>query len=74
MAEFFLPANSKVRKNGRVFKAPAGANNVRVFKIYRFDPDLDENPRLDSYEVDMDSCGPARTARCRQPSCRPGLR
>ena len=39
MAEFSLPANSKVRKDGRVFKAPAGAKNVRVFKIYRFDPD-----------------------------------
>ena len=38
MAEFSLPANSKVRKDGRVFKAPAGAKNVRVFKIYRFDP------------------------------------
>jgi succinate dehydrogenase / fumarate reductase iron-sulfur subunit len=58
MAEFFLPANSKVRKTGRVFKAAAGAKNVRVFKIYRFDPDLEENPRLDSYEVDMDGCGP----------------
>src|ERR1700685_2653094 len=58
MAEFSLPANSKVRKNGRIFKAPAGAHNVRVFKIYRFDPDLDENPRLDTYEVDMDACGP----------------
>src|SRR5882762_4985441 len=58
MAEFSLPANSKVRKDGRLFKAPAGAKNVRVFKIYRFDPDLDENPRLDSYEVDMDACGP----------------
>jgi succinate dehydrogenase / fumarate reductase iron-sulfur subunit len=58
MAEFFLPANSKVRKNGRIFKAPAGTKNVRVFKIYRFDPDLDENPRLDSYELDMDRCGP----------------
>jgi succinate dehydrogenase / fumarate reductase iron-sulfur subunit len=58
MAEFSLPANSKVRKDGRVFKAPAGAKNVRVFKIYRFDPDLAENPRLDTYEVDMDACGP----------------
>src|SRR5712672_2652364 len=58
MAEFSLPANSKVRKEGRLFKAPAGAKNVRVFKIYRFDPDLDETPRLDSYEVDMDACGP----------------
>src|SRR6202046_2881142 len=58
MAEFSLPANSKVRKDGRVFKAPAEAKNVRVFKIYRYDPDAGENPRLDTYEVDMDSCGP----------------
>ena len=58
MAEFSLPANSKVRTDGRVFKAAAGAKNVRVFKIYRFDPDSAENPRLDSYEVDMDLCGP----------------
>jgi succinate dehydrogenase / fumarate reductase, iron-sulfur subunit len=58
MADFMLPANSKVRKDGRVFKAPAGTKNVRVFKIYRYDPDSNENPRLDSYEVDTDSCGP----------------
>src|SRR5260370_22779405 len=58
MAEFSLPANSKVRKEGRLFKAPAGAKNVRIFKVYRFDPDLRETPRLDSYEVDMDACGP----------------
>jgi len=58
MAEFSLPRNSKVRKNGRIFKAPAGTKHVRVFKIYRYDPDGGENPRLDTYEVDMDSCGP----------------
>src|SRR5260370_16382729 len=58
MAEFSLPANSKVRKDGRLFKAPAGAKNVRVFKIYRFDPDAGENPRLDSYAVHMYACGP----------------
>ncbi|HWS67026.1 MAG TPA: 2Fe-2S iron-sulfur cluster-binding protein, partial [Steroidobacteraceae bacterium] len=58
MAEFTLPANSKFRKEGRVFKAPPGTKSVRVFKIYRFDPDSTENPRLDSYEVDMDNCGP----------------
>ena len=38
MAEFTLPANSKIRKDGKVFKAPAGATNIRTFKIYRFDP------------------------------------
>ncbi len=58
MAEFSLPENSKVRKDGRVFKAPEGARNVRVFKIYRFDPDVAGNPRLDTYEIDMDNCGP----------------
>jgi succinate dehydrogenase / fumarate reductase iron-sulfur subunit len=58
MAEFSLPKNSKVRKDGRVFKAGAGAKNVRVFKIYRYDPDSTDNPRLDTYEVDMDACGP----------------
>ena len=58
MAELFLPRNSQVGKHGRVYKAPADAKNIRVFKIYRFDPDGAENPRLDTYEVDMDSCGP----------------
>ena len=58
MAEFSLPKNSKVREDGRVFKAAAGAKSVRVFKVYRYDPDSADNPRLDTYEVDMDACGP----------------
>ena len=57
MAEFYLPANSKV-KEGRVFKAPAGAKRVRSFKIYRWSPDDGQNPSLDTYEIDLDACGP----------------
>ena len=57
MAEFSLPANSKVRI-GKTFKAGAGATNSKKFQVYRYDPDNDENPRLDTYEVDMDTCGP----------------
>jgi len=57
MVEFALPANSRVQP-GKAYKAPAGAKNVKVFKIYRYDPDAGTNPRLDSYEVDMDACGP----------------
>jgi succinate dehydrogenase / fumarate reductase iron-sulfur subunit len=57
MAEFQLPPNSRV-KPGKTFKAPAGSKNVRRFLIYRYDPDSGQNPRLDTYEVDMDSCGP----------------
>ena len=57
MAEFSLPANSKV-KEGRVFKAPAGAKRVRSFKIYRWSPDDGQNPSIDTYEIDLDACGP----------------
>ena len=57
MADFQLPPNSRV-KSGNTFKAAAGAKNVRRFTIYRYDPDSGENPRLDTYEVDMDTCGP----------------
>jgi succinate dehydrogenase / fumarate reductase iron-sulfur subunit len=57
MAEFRLPKNSRVQK-GKSFKAPEGATNVKTFQVYRYDPDSGENPRLDSYEVDMDHCGP----------------
>lgn len=57
MVEFALPANSKVAR-GKTHGAPDGAKNVRVFKIYRYDPDSGDTPRLDSFEVDMDRCGP----------------
>jgi len=57
MAEFTLPKNSRIRK-GKAFKAPAGAKNVKTFRVYRWDPDSGETPRIDSYDVDLDSCGP----------------
>ncbi len=56
MVEFTLPKNSVVKK-GKIHKA-AGATNVRHFEVYRWDPDSGENPRIDSYEIDMDHCGP----------------
>jgi succinate dehydrogenase / fumarate reductase iron-sulfur subunit len=57
MAEFTLPANSKVGP-GKAFPAPAGAKRVRDFKIYRWDPDSGQTPRLDTYGIDLDACGP----------------
>lgn len=57
MAEFTLPANSVV-KGGKTFEAPAGATRVRTFKVYRYDPSTDKNPSVDSYQVDLDDCGP----------------
>ncbi len=57
MAEFRLPANSKIGK-GKHFAAPEGAKQVKRFVIYRYDPDSGENPRMDTYEVDLERCGP----------------
>ena len=57
MAQFVLPRNSKI-KEGTKFAAPEGAKRTKTFKIYRWDPDSGENPRLDSYEIDLDKCGP----------------
>lgn len=57
MAEFTLPQNSKITK-GKSFKASKKAKNTKVFKVYRWNPDDEANPRLDSYEIDTDACGP----------------
>ena len=52
MAEFTLPKNSKVKK-GQHHAAKPGAKQVRTFHVYRWDPDVGGNPRLDSYDVDV---------------------
>jgi len=57
MGEFTLPANSKVR-DGRRHSLATAAKSPKTFKVYRWSPDDGENPRLDSYEVDLADCGP----------------
>jgi succinate dehydrogenase / fumarate reductase iron-sulfur subunit len=57
MAEFTLPKNSKINRKGKSYRAPE-AKRVKKFRIYRWDPDTGENPRYDTYEVDLDHCGP----------------
>jgi succinate dehydrogenase / fumarate reductase iron-sulfur subunit len=64
MVEFSLPANSKIASTGKRVAAKEGAKNVRNFRIYRYDPeDRDDtgkphNPRVDTFEIDMDNCAP----------------
>ena len=57
MAEFLLPKNSRINRKGKVHKAQ-GATRVRHFRIYRWDPESGQNPRYDTFEVDLDNCGP----------------
>ena len=52
-----LPKNSKITE-GKTWKRPTGARNVTAFRIYRWNPDDGANPRMDTYFVDRDDCGP----------------
>ena len=57
MVAFNLPANSRIGR-GKTHKAPTGTKRVREFRIYRWNPDDGQNPRTDTYEIDLDACGP----------------
>jgi succinate dehydrogenase / fumarate reductase, iron-sulfur subunit len=57
MAEFTLPANSKIGV-GKTFPGPPGATRLREFKIYRWNPDDKKNPVVDTFEIDLNDCGP----------------
>jgi succinate dehydrogenase / fumarate reductase iron-sulfur subunit len=56
MVQITLPQNSKV-KPGKVWPKPAGSR-LKEFRIYRYEPESKENPRLDTFYIDMDNCGP----------------
>jgi succinate dehydrogenase / fumarate reductase, iron-sulfur subunit len=57
MAQIKLPANSRVQP-GKTWPKPSGATRLTEFHIYRWNPDDDANPRMDTYFVDRDDCGP----------------
>ncbi|MDR3492970.1 MAG: succinate dehydrogenase iron-sulfur subunit [Ancalomicrobiaceae bacterium] len=57
MVEFTLPKNSVVKK-GKTWPKPAAAKRVREYQVYRWSPDDGGNPRLDTYFIDLDHCGP----------------
>ncbi len=58
MAEFSLPKNSKIKPGKKINAAAEGATRKKTFKIYRYDPDTGENPRMDEFTIDLDDCGP----------------
>lgn len=57
MVELTLPKNSTVG-TGKTFSKPQGATKVKTFNVYRWSPDDSDNPRIDTYYVDQDDCGP----------------
>jgi succinate dehydrogenase / fumarate reductase iron-sulfur subunit len=61
-AQFVQPKNTRVQK-GKVWPSLTTANGkkpkrTKEFKVYRYYPDEDANPRVDTYTVDLESCGP----------------
>lgn len=57
MAEIRLPKNSRVT-GGNYYKEADEMSRPKKFLIYRYDPDTGDNPRIDTYEIDLDKCGP----------------
>jgi len=57
MVQLTLPKNSKIG-TGKVWPKTAGATNVKEFRIYRWNPEDGQNPRVDTYYVDRNDCGP----------------
>lgn len=43
---------------GKVWPDPKGATRIKRLRIYRYDPEFGSNPRIDSYAIDRDKCGP----------------
>jgi succinate dehydrogenase / fumarate reductase iron-sulfur subunit len=63
LKRFPVPRNFGVSPESRIeqertWRAPAGVTRVKTLDIYRYDPDSKGNPRLDTFEVDVDDCGP----------------
>jgi succinate dehydrogenase / fumarate reductase iron-sulfur subunit len=56
MVEFVLPRNSRV-KSGKIWPKPE-TSSFREFQVYRWNPDDNQNPRMDTYFVDTADCGP----------------
>ncbi|HEU4653382.1 MAG TPA: succinate dehydrogenase iron-sulfur subunit [Steroidobacteraceae bacterium] len=63
LRRFPVPKNFKVAAQSRIevgktWPAPVGAVRTRKFRIYRYDPDSGRNPRIDTFVIDLDDCGP----------------
>ena len=57
MAQFSLPQNSKI-EIGKYYKDETKSKNLKKVNVYRWDQSTKQNPRIDTFEVDMHNCGP----------------
>ena len=57
MVQLRLPPKSRVQK-GKTYASATKGPKMKLFHVYRYDPDEEENPRLDTFEVNLADCGP----------------
>jgi len=57
MVQFTLPKNSVVKKGSLHFSKQVIEKSKTII-IYRWNPDDQKNPHLDSYQIDQKKCGP----------------
>ena len=57
MVQLTLPKNSKIEP-GKTWNERGQGDSWREFKIYRWNEDDGHNPRVDTYWLDLEQCGP----------------
>ncbi len=57
MAQLTLPKNSRF-DIGKTWPKPDGAKNLRELRVYRWNPEHGQNPRVDTVLVDTDDLKP----------------
>lgn len=54
MVEFALPKNSVVKNSSRT---PSKSSNFQRVEVYRANPESNENPHIDTFDIPKDECG-----------------
>ena len=52
MVKFNLSQNSKIEV-GKYYKDITNSKNLKKINVYRWDPSLKKNPRVDTFEVEV---------------------
>lgn len=53
-----LSTSSASLKAGAAAPTPAKKENIKYFKVYRYDPEHNQAPYLSTFPVDLEECGP----------------
>jgi hypothetical protein len=57
MAQLTLPRNSRITR-GKTWNKTSQGKRLKEFQIYRWNGEDGQQPRIDTYQIDLDDCGP----------------